>query len=85
MLDSNLDWGQDLKKLKKYLDENNISDPVYLSYFGKGSPDYYGINHIPMEENVRQGKIVISIQHIMEENYPYRWLLDIEPTAKICG
>lgn len=85
ILDSNLDWGQDLKKLKKYLDENNISDPVYLSYFGKGSPDYYGINHVPMEENVKQGKIAISIQHIMEENYPYRWLLDVEPTAKIGG
>ena len=67
------------------MEENNIDDTIYLSYFGKGSPNYYGINYVHMEEHVTKGKIAISMQHIMEENYPYRWLLNVEPTAKIGG
>jgi hypothetical protein len=42
LVDSNLDWGQDLKGLKRYLDEQHI-ERVWLSYFGQASPDYYGI------------------------------------------
>jgi hypothetical protein len=38
--DSNLDWGQDLKRLKIWLDENNI-DKVYLDYFGGSDTNYY--------------------------------------------
>ena len=39
-VDSNLDWGQDLKRLKTWLDENNI-DKIYLDYFGGGNTEYY--------------------------------------------
>jgi len=42
LVNSNLDWGQDLKHLKKYLDENHISE-INLSYFGSADPDYYRI------------------------------------------
>jgi len=38
--DSNLDWGQDLKRLKKWVDENNI-EKIKIDYFGGGSPGYY--------------------------------------------
>jgi len=44
LADSYLDWGQDLKLLKKYLDEKGI-DRVRLAYFGGADPDYYGINY----------------------------------------
>ncbi len=48
LVDSNLDWGQDLKGLKRYMDEHGINQ-VWLSYFGLASPDYYGIsyNYLP--------------------------------------
>ena len=39
-VDSNLDWGQDLKRLAIWMDENKI-DKVQLDYFGGGDPDYY--------------------------------------------
>lgn len=42
LVDSNLDWGQDLKGLKRYMDGHGI-DRVWLSYFGTASPDYYRI------------------------------------------
>src|SRR6185436_4040357 len=43
LVDSSLDWGQDLPGLKRWLDENAKDAPVYLSYFGTGEPFYYGI------------------------------------------
>jgi hypothetical protein len=49
LVDSSLDWGQDLPGLKKWLDARGLSGgsdgrDVYLSYFGTGSPEYYGIH-----------------------------------------
>jgi len=38
--DSNLDWGQDLKRLNIWLDENDIKN-VYLDYFGGSDTKYY--------------------------------------------
>jgi len=39
-VDSNLDWGQDLKRLKKFVEENNI-EKIYVDYFGGGDTKYY--------------------------------------------
>jgi hypothetical protein len=44
MLDSNLDWGQDLPALKKYMDEHNI-EKIKFSYAGTADPAYYGIRY----------------------------------------
>jgi tetratricopeptide (TPR) repeat protein len=43
VVDSNLDWGQDLKGLKTFLDEKGIGK-IYLSYFGTADPCFYKIN-----------------------------------------
>lgn len=44
LADANLDWGQDLKNLKAYVDQENL--PIlYLSYFGAAPPSYYGIRY----------------------------------------
>ena len=39
-VNSNLDWGQDLKRLKNWVDEKNI-DKIYIDYFGGGDAKYY--------------------------------------------
>jgi len=48
LVDSNLDWGQHLKLLKRWMDDNGVSH-VNLAYFGTADPVYYGINctHLP--------------------------------------
>jgi len=48
LLDSNLDWGQDLKSLKAWLDQRRIRKILFL-YFGTAEPAYYGIDavHLP--------------------------------------
>jgi 4-amino-4-deoxy-L-arabinose transferase-like glycosyltransferase len=45
LVDSNLDWGQDLKTLRSWLDAHHIEKPIWLSYFGMADPRYYGIRH----------------------------------------
>ncbi|PYQ12326.1 MAG: hypothetical protein DMF80_19540 [Acidobacteria bacterium] len=40
--DSSLDWGQDLKNLKRYLGRHGVR-AVKLSYFGTADPAYYDI------------------------------------------
>jgi len=43
LVDSSLDWGQDLPGLKTWLTKHGGGEPVFLAYFGAGEPDYYGI------------------------------------------
>lgn len=47
LVDSSLDWGQDLRELKKWLAgaglERQYAPPVYLSYFGTADAGYYNI------------------------------------------
>jgi hypothetical protein len=46
LVDSSLDWGQDLSGLRDWLNEHNAGPDrtrVYLSYFGSGQPEYYHV------------------------------------------
>ena len=45
LVDSNLDWGQDLKELKRWMISRNINE-LSLAYFGTADPRYYGISCI---------------------------------------
>ncbi|MCA9954844.1 MAG: phospholipid carrier-dependent glycosyltransferase [Anaerolineales bacterium] len=44
LVDSNIDWGQDLGQLKAWMVENEV-ERVWLSYFGEGRPSYYNIDY----------------------------------------
>jgi hypothetical protein len=43
LVDSSLDWGQELPRLSRWLAQNARGENVYLSYFGTGNPTYEGI------------------------------------------
>ncbi|MDP3800494.1 MAG: hypothetical protein Q8Q90_03695, partial [bacterium] len=55
MDDSNIEWGQDLKRLKKFTDENPQAKVVYIWRQGDRALDYYEIgkekNIIDLPEN----------------------------------
>jgi 4-amino-4-deoxy-L-arabinose transferase-like glycosyltransferase len=46
-VDSNLDWGQDVKGVAEYL-KTLGNPPVIFSYFGTARPESYGINYTPL-------------------------------------
>jgi Dolichyl-phosphate-mannose-protein mannosyltransferase len=52
LVDSSLDWGQDLPGLKQWLARHGWDGSperrVYLTYFGTADPAYYGINASPL-------------------------------------
>jgi len=54
LLDSNLDWGQGLKDLKKWMDKNAVKK-IQLFYFGTAAPKYYGIDDFYSTENLSGG------------------------------
>lgn len=85
LLDSNLDWGQDLGKLKKYLEKNKIKEKIYLASYGQASPSYYQINYFPYQGEYVRGYIAISLTFLYHPyfNQSYQWLLSFEPIAKI--
>jgi hypothetical protein len=39
--DSSVDWGQDLRRLKTYVDEHPEINHIAVDYFGGGVPEYY--------------------------------------------
>ncbi len=47
LVDSNLDWGQDLKLLKRWMQAHGVSH-INLSYFGTADPTYYEIDYTPL-------------------------------------
>jgi hypothetical protein len=47
LVDSNIDWGQDLLRLKEWMEENEI-DSIRLSWFGSADPAYYDIDYEPL-------------------------------------
>jgi len=55
LLDSNLDWGQDLPGLARFLDANGRPE-VVLSYFGTASPRTYGITYQDFFSYNRSGR-----------------------------
>ncbi len=74
--DSEVDWGQDLGRLAKFLDENNLNkEPVLLSYLGTADPLYYGIKYKPLrfeDLDKLKGIVVISVGNLTLGDWQFR-------------
>jgi hypothetical protein len=99
VVDSNLDWGQDLKRLTMWVEKNDI-DKIHLDYFGWADQSYYlkdklvwihagTYNSIRdfIAQNPNGGYIAVSASFYMgsRENpeTSYAWLDTYEPVATI--
>lgn len=97
VLDSNLDWGQDLGRLKQHMTENGIST-LKLAYFGHVWPEHYGIEFTPLTGVPESGHIAASVSYVMGQSYAvtytgaeivsvpadqFGWLRQFEPVARI--
>jgi hypothetical protein len=47
LIDSNIDWGQDLFRLQDWMAENEV-EQLKLSWFGTADPAYYGLAYDPL-------------------------------------
>jgi hypothetical protein len=99
LVDSNIDWGQDLKGLKRWMDRNRVTT-INLSYFGTADPSYYGIQctYLPggpfyVEQQVSPpqlpGYVAVSLTNLRgvyfneEMRRRYEQLLERKPAARI--
>jgi hypothetical protein len=77
LLDSNLDWGQDLKQLKTYMDKKGLKK-VDLAYFGHVDPAVYAISYRPVNEHERSGVVAVSANYL----YGLPYLITYETPPK---
>ncbi|MCP4590474.1 MAG: hypothetical protein GY842_07010 [bacterium] len=68
LLDSNLDWGQDLIALGEYMEDEGI-DSVDLAYFGRVPPSVYGIEHRDLLGVASQRYAVVSANFLWGRMY----------------
>jgi hypothetical protein len=86
LLDSNIDWGQDLKLLSMYVKEHNI-DKIHLAYFGWDSCANRGIKCEQLGCSPRAGVLAVSVNNLVGL-YPamakcLAWLREFKPIKKI--
>jgi hypothetical protein len=92
LLDSNIDWGQDVKKLKAYTDRQRI-DTIGVALFTNADPAYYGLRAtelpvLPEELRMMNGWAAVSVTSIFDvynQQPRYGWLRKIQPVARIGG
>ncbi|MFH0985832.1 MAG: glycosyltransferase family 39 protein [Candidatus Omnitrophota bacterium] len=68
LIDSNIDWGQDLPVLKEYMDREKM-DSIDLAYFGNADPAIYGIRYRLLEKGTRGKRVAVSVNYY--QGYPY--------------
>jgi hypothetical protein len=94
--DSNTDWGQDLKRLKIFLDKNPQIEKIHVDYFGGGNPkQLLGDKYLQWWDSMRpvepgwyaisanflQGSIYDTKNKTIEDNYA--WTLKYKPVTMI--
>ncbi|HEY7388350.1 MAG TPA: glycosyltransferase family 39 protein [Bryobacteraceae bacterium] len=92
LVDSNIDWGQDVKKLKKWLAAHG-TDTARVWYFGNASMDYYGIRAEPFPDpldekgwNAIRGYAVASVTVLRGVYVPLNLVAPLrlrKPVAKV--
>jgi len=98
LLDSNLDWGQDLYRLPAALEARGIHEPIQLLYFGHVDPRLYGLATMPLPPGPVDGVVAVSVSYLAGFSYPattadgslavvapdhVRWLRDRAPVARL--
>lgn len=95
VVDSNYDWGQDLKRLQKFVEERNIQK-IYVDYFGGDDVEYRlgqkWQKFDPKKEKPKgwlavsatflQGGIGKPARNFDQPTGYYRWLLDHKPVTR---
>jgi len=93
MVDSNVDWGQDLIRLKQFMDKNNVP-LMKIDYFGGGDLDYYLGNRYEIwgfDKKPASGWFAISASAVQwntlnpPERGNYHWLTDNYQPVEFVG
>ncbi len=87
LLDSNLDWGQDLPSLADFVKQHHLSS-IPLSYYGWAKVDaFVATTHLPTTAEINSGTtihgyVAISVGQLYNHAGTYSWLHNLTPAAK---
>lgn len=94
LVDSSLDWGQDLYRLRDFVNDNNIKS-IKVDYFGGSVPPYYIPESVEWHSSYgpTTGWLAVSATYFQssklygpkEGKWDYEWLESFEPEAIIGG
>ena len=89
LVDSDLDWGQDLHRLSDELRERSVNE-IHLAYFGTADVNQHGLPSFKLlrpSERVKGWVAVSEFRLALGTGQPpydqYKWLLDYEPVARV--
>jgi 4-amino-4-deoxy-L-arabinose transferase-like glycosyltransferase len=90
VVDSNLDWGQDMYRLQDYLVRKG-ADNVCLATFSAAPPEHFGIHPHPIPESAaearRQGCLMVVSLSVLYEWPPldgsYNWIKRLPVTGRV--
>ncbi len=87
LVDSNLDWGQDLGILGRYMDERGLRQ-VCLAYFGNVDPLRYGVEYTRLPSTAADADCVAAVSAtplygLYADHDEYAWLRKMKPLGKI--
>ena len=90
LLDSNIDWGQDLPKLQRYVHDNDIT-VLPFDYYGRAAVSYYLPQAIPLPTSwdlsngteKPRGTVAISVGSLFRTDRAFDWLWKERPVARI--
>lgn len=86
--DSNVDWGQGLKRLQRYVEDKNI-DRIYVDYFGGSVVDYYLGHKCVLWDAHKKGRphgwfaISLNSYALGTASGEYAWLRNYKPVDRI--
>jgi len=91
VVDSNLDWGQDMKRLRDYLEKKHSAGNVCLATFSQAPPASLGITAHPIPESAEEARaqgclVVVSLSVLYEwppSDGGFDWMLRRQPTERV--
>ncbi|KKQ18711.1 MAG: Glycosyl transferase, family 39 [Berkelbacteria bacterium GW2011_GWB1_38_5] len=80
LADSNLDWDQNIKRFKKYVEENKV-EKVYQDFYDGNPLNYYGINYNDVPKKPTNGMVAISAQWLVvpRDRFDIDWVKNYPP------
>lgn len=60
---SNVDWGQDLIGLRRWMDRHDVRS-IQLLYFGRVDPEIYGIEYVVPRGGIRPGLVAVGLSFV---------------------
>ena len=84
MLDSNIDWGQDLFYLERWCRKNPDVTEIRVALWGSYPLEATGVPSVgmPPANDPKPGWYALSVNYLYDREGQYRYFLNFEPVAR---